>query len=90
MAWTFAKANMKKLLAKTDALVANSYAPGLFTFFSDAGRIAELERYAKSDLPPTSAKDVAKAVDEVGFRAEFKPRLATQIGTWFSATKEQL
>jgi aminopeptidase N len=90
VAWTFAKTHMKKLLAKTDALAANSYAPSLFTFFSDAARIAELERYAKSDLPPTSSKDVAKAVDEVGFRAEFKPRLATQIGTWFTDTKGQL
>jgi hypothetical protein len=88
--WTFAKKHMKKLLAKTDALAANSYAPSLFTFFSDAGRIAELERYAKTDLPPASAQHVAKAVDEVGFRAEFKSRLATQIGTWFSATKGQL
>jgi aminopeptidase N len=90
LAWTFAKANMKKLLAKTDALVANSYAPGLFTFFSDTTRIAELERYAKANLPPTSTKDVEKAVDEVGFRAELKPRLATQIGTWFSARKDEL
>src|SRR5207237_10384121 len=40
VAWQFAKANMKKLLAKTDALAANSYAPGLFTFFSDSSRIA--------------------------------------------------
>jgi aminopeptidase N len=88
VAWTFAKTHMKKLLAKTDALAANSYAPGLFTFFSDAARIGELERYAKSDLPPTSSKDVAKAVDEVGFRAEFKPQLATQIGTWFTDTKK--
>ncbi|MCA1659073.1 MAG: ERAP1-like C-terminal domain-containing protein, partial [Verrucomicrobiaceae bacterium] len=87
VAWTFAKTHMKKLLAKTDALVANSYAPGLFTFFSDAARIAELERYAKSDLPPTSAKDVAKAVDEVGFRAELKPRLATQIASWLSVAR---
>ncbi|MFZ1221219.1 MAG: M1 family metallopeptidase, partial [Chthoniobacterales bacterium] len=51
VAWTFAKAHMKQLLAKTDALGANSYAPGLFTLFSDPARIAELERYAKSDLP---------------------------------------
>ena len=88
VAWTFAKTHMKKLLAKTDALAANSYAPSLFTFFSDASRIAELERYAKSDLPPTSAKDVAKAVDEVGFRAEFKSSLVAQIGTWFTDTKK--
>jgi aminopeptidase N len=84
VAWTFAKAHMKQLLAKADALAANSYAPGLFTFFSERARIAELERYAKSDLPPTAAKDVAKAVDEVGFRAELKPRLLTQIASWIS------
>jgi aminopeptidase N len=79
LVWQFAKAHMKQLLAKTDALAANSYAPGMFTFFSDAARIAELQSYAKSNLPPTAAKDVAKAIDEVGFRAEFK---ATQIVAW--------
>src|SRR5438067_816148 len=84
IAWMFAKAHMKQLLAKADALGANSYAPSLFTFFSDPARIAELERYAKSDLPATAAKAVAKAVDEVGFRAEIKPRLITQIGEWIS------
>src|SRR5882724_9563243 len=86
IAWAFAKAHMKQLLAKTDALGANSYAPGLFTFFSDSARIAELERYAKSDLPPSATKDVAKAVDEIGFRAEFKPRLTTQIASWITDT----
>jgi aminopeptidase N len=84
VAWQFAKAHMKQLLAKTDALAANSYAPGLFTFFSDAARISELEGYAKSDLPPTAAKDVAKAIDEVGFRAEFKPRVLAQVSAWIS------
>jgi aminopeptidase N len=88
-AWHFAKAHMKQLLAKTDALAANSYAPGLFTFFSDAARIAELERYAKSDLPPTAAKDVAKAIDEVGFRAEFKPRLIAQVANWISGAAKK-
>jgi aminopeptidase N len=84
IAWQFAKAHMKQLLAKTDALAANSYAPSLFTFFSDAARLAELETYAKSNLPPAAAKDVAKAIDEIGFRAEFKPRLLTQIASWIS------
>jgi len=41
-----------------------------------------LERYAKSDLPPSSAKDVAKAIDEIGFRAELKARLATELAQW--------
>jgi aminopeptidase N len=89
VAWNFAKAHMKQLLAKIDAVGANSYVPGLFTFFSDKARIAELERYAKSDLPATAAKDVAKAIDEVGFRAETKSSLAAQIGTWIIGTKKQ-
>jgi aminopeptidase N len=77
--WSFAKAHIKELLGKTDALGANTFAPSLFTFFSDAKRIAELESYAKSDLSPGAAPDVAKAIDELGFRAEFKKRLLDQM-----------
>ncbi|PYK04687.1 MAG: aminopeptidase [Verrucomicrobia bacterium] len=79
LAWNFAKANMKALLAKTDALGVNRYAPSLFTFFSDQSRADELKAYAKTNLPAASAKEVAKAVDEVEFRAEFKRRLANQL-----------
>jgi len=82
IAWEFAKANMKALLGKADALGVNSYAPSLFTFFSEKSRAEELKAYAKGNLPPTSAKEVAKAVDEIEFRAEFKPRLATQLKAW--------
>jgi aminopeptidase N len=85
IAWEFAKANMKAVLAKADALAANSYAPGLFTFFSEKARAEELRAYAKANLPATSAKEIDKAVDEVGFRAEFKPRLAQQLNTWIDA-----
>jgi aminopeptidase N len=84
VAWNFAKAHMKQLLAKADALSANSYAPSFFNLFSDTARIADLERYAKSDLPPAAAKDVAKAIDELGFRAELKPRLLAQIAGWLT------
>ena len=79
LAWDFAKANMKALLEKTDALGANTFAPSLFVFFSEKPRADELKTYAKSNLPATSAKEVAKAVDEVEFRAEFKQRLAPQL-----------
>jgi aminopeptidase N len=82
LAWDFAKANMKALLAKTDALGANTFAPGLFVFFSEKSRADELNAYAKSNLPATSAKEVAKAVDEIGFRAEFKQRLVPQLSGW--------
>jgi len=84
LAWEFAKANMKALLAKTDALGANTFAPGLFVFFSEKSRADELKTYAKSNLPATSAKEVAKAVDEVEFRAEFKKRIVPQLTAWIS------
>ncbi len=79
MAWAFAKANMKALLAKTDALGANRYAPSLFTFFSEDSRATELKTYAHTNLPAESAPEVAKAVDEIQFRSEFKARLAAQL-----------
>jgi len=89
LAWNFAKANMKALLAKTDALGVNRYAPSLFTFFSDQSRADELKAYAKTNLPATSAKEVAKAVDEVEFRAEFKRRLANQLTAWIDNRRKR-
>ena len=82
IAWAFAAANMKALLAKADALATNSYAPSLFTFFSESARANELKAYAKANLPASSAREVAKAVDEVEFRSEFKQRLAPQLIAW--------
>jgi ERAP1-like C-terminal domain len=79
IAWEFAAANMKALLAKADAAGANRYAASLFTFFSDGSRADELEHYAEKNLPPASAPEVAKVVDEIQFRAEFKDRLASQL-----------
>jgi len=81
-AWDFAKANMKALLAKTDAVGANQYAPSLCTFFSDDSRADELKTYARNNLLRASAPEVAKAVDEIQFRAEFKKRLVSQLGVW--------
>jgi aminopeptidase N len=82
IAWEFAAANMETLLAKTDAAGANRYAASLFTFFSDPSRANELKSYAKANLPAASAPEVAKVMDEVQFRAEFKKRLAPQLKTW--------
>jgi aminopeptidase N len=82
IAWEFARTNMKALLAKIDAAGANRYAPSLFTFFSDDLRADELKTYAKNNLPPASAPEVAKVVDEVQFRSELKKRLVTQLNTW--------
>jgi aminopeptidase N len=79
IAWEFAKANMKALLAKVDAAGANRYAPSLFTFFSDGSRANELRSYSEKNLAPASASEVAKVVDEIQFRAEFRDRLVSQL-----------
>ncbi len=79
IAWEFAKANMKALLAKVDAAGANRYAPSLFTFFSDGSRANELKDYGEKNLAPASAPEVAKVVDEIQFRAEFKHRIVSQL-----------
>jgi aminopeptidase N len=82
IAWDFARANMKALLAKIDAAGANRYAPSLFTFFSDDSRANELRTYAENNLPPASAPDVAKIIDEIQFRTKFKRRLAAPLNAW--------
>src|SRR5438874_6130666 len=79
IAWEFAKVNMKALLAKVDAAGTNRYAPSLFTFFSDGSRANELKNYAEKNLAPASAPEVAKVVDEIQFRAEFRDRLISQL-----------
>ena len=89
IAWEFAKANMKALLAKTDALGANRYSPSLFTFFSDDSRADELKSYAKANLLAASASEVAKAVDEIQFRMEFKKRLSAQLSAWIDDQKSR-
>jgi aminopeptidase N len=89
LAWDFAKANMKVLLSKTDAAGINRYAPSLFTFFSEESRADELKAYAKTNLPPASAKEVAKAVDEIQFRSEFKKRLANQLSAWIENQRKR-
>ena len=77
--WEFAKANMKALLAKVDAAGANRYESSLFTFFSEESRADELKQYAKNNLAPESAREVAKVVDEIQFRREFRNRLVSQL-----------
>jgi aminopeptidase N len=89
IAWQFAKANMKALLAKVDAAGANRYAPSLFTFFSDSSRADELKDYAGKNLPQATAGEVSKAVDEIQFRAVFKKRLTTQLHAWIDRKERQ-
>ncbi len=84
LVWDFAKAHMKALLAKQDALGINSFAAGLFSFSTDPKDAEVLQSYAKENLPASAADSVAKAVDEIGFRAEFKKRLVPELEAWIA------
>ena len=79
LAWEFAKKNLKPLLAKVDALNANSYLPSLLTFFFDPAWIEELKTFAKKNLSEASRKPIEIASDEIQFRAGFRKRLIEQI-----------
>ena len=79
LAWEFAKKNLKPLVAKVDALNANSYLPSLFSFFFDSARIEELKAFATKNLLEASRKPVEIASDEIQFRADFRKRLIEQI-----------
>jgi len=85
LVWAYAQEHMKALLAKQDALGVNGFAAGLFTFFSNPKDAEALERYAKANLPPSASRSVAKAIDEIGFRAEFKQRLVPELKAWIEA-----
>jgi hypothetical protein len=87
LVWRYAQQHMKALLAKQDALGVDGYAAGLFTFFSNPNDAETLERYAKANLPLSAARPVAKAVDEIGFRAEFKERLVPQLKAWIEKSR---
>jgi hypothetical protein len=49
--------------------------------------VVELKTYAKTNLPLASAPEVAKAVDEIQFRAKFKKRLATELDAWIQKNR---
>ena len=80
LVWEFAKANFKALLAKVDALGANTYIPSLFTFFTDPNRTEELRSFARTHLSEASARSVEIAADEIRFRADLRKRLIEQVG----------
>jgi hypothetical protein len=79
LVWEFAKKNLKPLLAKVDAVNANSYLPSLFIFFFDPARIEELKAFARKNLSEASRKPVEIASDEIQFRADFRKRLVKQL-----------
>jgi aminopeptidase N len=85
LAIEFARAHLDALLARIGALEETSYVPRLFRAFSDDSRAEELEALAKAKLPPAAGPQVAKAADEIRFKAALKKRLMPDIDAWCRA-----
>ena len=82
MAWEFAQAQRKQLDQKLDPLSKIYFVPGLMRGFSDAARAAELEAYARKNLPSDAKSEIGKAAEEIRFKADLKARLLPEIGKW--------
>jgi aminopeptidase N len=85
LAWDFARKHLDALFAKLPEIAANHYVPGIFEGFDDAAHADELEAFARQNLPPLANSAVAKAADNIRFRAEFKARALPQIDAWWQA-----
>jgi aminopeptidase N len=85
LAWDFAQAHRKQLDPKLDALGKIRFIPNVTRGFSDAKRAAELEAYAQKNLPSDAKSEVAKAAEEIRFKADLKVRLLPEIAKWIAA-----
>ena len=81
-AWVFAREHLAALQKKLSALSANEFVPDLFRAFTDASAAGELESFAKDRLGSETQRAVAKAADEIRFRAEFTQRLFPALDEW--------
>ena len=85
LALEFAQKNITALVAKLSSFQANDYLADVFENFSDASRAADLEEWAKKNLPPEAAPATARAADMIRFKAALKSRLLPEIDAWCRA-----
>jgi aminopeptidase N len=85
LAWGFAQQNLDALLSKLASIRANDYVPGIMRAFADAARADELERFASRNLPPQAGVSVAKAADDIRFKAELKARVLPETDAWIAS-----
>jgi hypothetical protein len=62
---------------------------GLVTLFALSLAMNGEQPYTFANTPGKLPKEVAKAVDEVEFRAEFKQRLVPQLTAWIDTQSKR-
>jgi aminopeptidase N len=84
LTWKFAQQHMKELTSKLASFSKGAYVPGLLGMFSETTRADELEAYSKRNLPAEDQPEVAKAAEQIRFKAALKQREMPKIDRWAS------
>ncbi len=85
LALAFFQKNQDALMAHQDALTRVFAVPTLYGAFSDAAHADALESYAKANLPPDAAPQIAKTAARIRFDAALKARALPDVDRWVAA-----
>jgi aminopeptidase N len=82
LAWEFVQEHWKQLADRMSNWDQAVFVPGILKAFSDSSRAEELEIYAKTNLSDESKQEVAKAAEDIRFKAKLKQRELPNIDQW--------
>ncbi len=85
LALSFFRQHQGALLANQDALMKVFAVPTLYGAFSDTAHADALLAYAKANLPPDAAPQIAKTAAHIRFAAALKARLLPEVDRWVAA-----
>lgn len=85
LALSFFRQHQAALFANQDALSRVFAIPALYGAFSDNAHADELAAYAKANLPPDAAPQIAKTVSRIRAAAALKTRLLPSVDRWVAA-----
>lgn len=82
LALSFFRQHQAALFANQDALSRVFAIPALYGAFSDNAHADELAAYAKANLPPDAAPQIAKTVSRIRAAAALKTRILPDVDRW--------
>lgn len=85
--WDYYREHFEEIEADVDPLERVEYGPNLAAATGDVEIAAELEEFAKENLPEASAKPVERAVKGIRYQASIKRDRLPEIVDWLRAQK---
>lgn len=86
LGWNFYLARRAEIDARLDPLQKLEYGPGLASAFSDAKKAAELQAFAKANLPADAKKSVDEAVAGILYDAQIRSVRLTSLTRWLQSS----